>query len=55
MQPNDKVASGAHMIARLLELRPQTTVVRLDVGHYPPVEAPRETLAAYLDFVSSVR
>ncbi len=44
--------SGAHMIARLSELRPSTRVVRLDVGHYPQVEAPAEVLAAYLDFVS---
>lgn len=46
--------SGAHMVARLLELRPQTKIVRLDVGHYPQIEAPRETLAAYLDFVGTL-
>ena len=40
--------SGAHMVERLLELRPGTTVVRLlTVGHYPQVEAPAEVLAAY--------
>jgi pimeloyl-ACP methyl ester carboxylesterase len=44
--------SGAHMIARLLELRPRTQVVRLDVGHYPQVEAPDDVLAAYLAFVT---
>ena len=43
--------SGAHMIARLLALRPATKVVRLDVGHYPQVEAPDEVIAAYLAFV----
>ncbi len=43
--------SGAHMIDRLLELRPQTAVVRLpDVGHYPQVEAPADVLAAYAAF-----
>ena len=44
--------SGAHMVARLLELRPETKVVRLDVGHYPQVEAASEVLAAYLAFVT---
>lgn len=43
--------SGAHMVTRLLELRPDTRVVRLpDVGHYPQIEAPSEVLAAYLAF-----
>jgi pimeloyl-ACP methyl ester carboxylesterase len=43
--------SGAHMVRRLLELRPHTDVVRLpDVGHYPQVEAPAAVLAAYLSF-----
>jgi pimeloyl-ACP methyl ester carboxylesterase len=45
--------SGAHMIARLLELRPSTKVVRLEVGHYPQVEAPDDVLAAYLAFAGS--
>ena len=41
--------SGAHMIARVEELRPDTTIVRLaDVGHWPPLEAPRD-VAAVLD------
>jgi pimeloyl-ACP methyl ester carboxylesterase len=43
--------SGAHMVERLLELRPGTDVVRLPkVGHYPQVEAPAEVLAAYVQF-----
>ncbi len=43
--------SGEHMVKRLLELRPQTNVVRLpDVGHYPQVEAPEDVLRAYLVF-----
>jgi pimeloyl-ACP methyl ester carboxylesterase len=43
--------SGAHMVDRLLELRPRTYVVRLPgVGHYPQVEAPAEVLAAYMAF-----
>jgi pimeloyl-ACP methyl ester carboxylesterase len=43
--------SGAHMVERLLELRPGTEVVRLPrVGHYPQVEAPAEVLAAYTAF-----
>lgn len=45
--------SGAHMVDRLLQLRPQTNVVRLpDVGHYPQVEAPAEVLAVYRAFRS---
>jgi pimeloyl-ACP methyl ester carboxylesterase len=43
--------SGAHMVDRLLELRPATDVVRLPrVGHYPQIEAPAEVLAAYAAF-----
>jgi pimeloyl-ACP methyl ester carboxylesterase len=43
--------SGAHMVERLLELRPSTDVVRLPhIGHYPQVEAPTEVLAAYTTF-----
>jgi pimeloyl-ACP methyl ester carboxylesterase len=43
--------SGAHMVDRLLELRPGTNVVRLpQVGHYPQVEAPAEVLVAYARF-----
>lgn len=43
--------SGAHMLDRLLELRPGTDVVRLPVGHYPQIEAPEAVLRASLDFV----
>jgi pimeloyl-ACP methyl ester carboxylesterase len=43
--------SGAHMVVRLMELRPATDVVRLpDVGHYPQVEAPDDVLKAYFAF-----
>jgi pimeloyl-ACP methyl ester carboxylesterase len=43
--------SGEHMVERLLQLRPETSVVRLpDIGHYPQVEAPAEVLAAYAKF-----
>ena len=42
---------GAHLVDRLLELRPSTNVVRLpDVGHYPQVEAPDDVLTAYFAF-----
>lgn len=44
--------SGGHMVDRLLVLRPGTDVVRLDVGHYPQVEAPDEVVRAYLAFVA---
>ncbi|WP_228000560.1 alpha/beta fold hydrolase [Nocardia australiensis] len=43
--------SGAHMAARYRELIAEPDVVELpDVGHYPQLEAPEETLAAILDF-----
>lgn len=44
--------SGAHMAARFRELVPQADVRLLeDIGHYPQMEAPDDTLRAYLDFV----
>ncbi len=47
--------SGAHVVDRVLELRPGTNVVRLPlVGHYPQVEAPSEVLAAYASFRASI-
>lgn len=43
--------SGAHLVDRLLALRPGTPVVRLpDAGHYPQVEDPDAVLAAYFAF-----
>ncbi|GAA5093258.1 alpha/beta fold hydrolase [Nocardia iowensis] len=43
--------SGAHMVRRYRELIPTPDVVELPkVGHYPQVEAPTDTLAAFLDF-----
>ncbi|MFE9325353.1 alpha/beta fold hydrolase [Nocardia sp. NPDC052278] len=46
--------SGAHMVRRYRELIPDPDVVELPkVGHYPQFEAPRETLAAVLDFHTS--
>ncbi|WP_225730624.1 MULTISPECIES: alpha/beta fold hydrolase [unclassified Nocardia] len=43
--------SGAHMVARYRELVPDADVVELpDVGHYPQLEAPAATLAAFLEF-----
>ena len=47
--------SGEHMVARLLELRPSTNVVRLpQLGHYPHVEAPEAVLSAYAAFRATV-
>ena len=43
--------SGEHMLERLSSLRPDADVVRLQVGHYPQLEAPRATLDAWLSFV----
>lgn len=49
--PEDPV-SGAHMVARYRELVPQPDVVSLTgIGHYPQVEAPQQTLAAFFDFL----
>ncbi|WP_328400874.1 alpha/beta fold hydrolase [Nocardia sp. NBC_00403] len=46
--------SGAHMVARYRELVPDPDVVELpEVGHYPQLEAPDDTLAAVLDFHST--
>ncbi|RBO94136.1 alpha/beta fold hydrolase [Nocardia puris] len=43
--------SGAHMVRRYRELVPDPDVVELaDVGHYPQVEAPQRTAAAFADF-----
>ncbi|WP_069166635.1 alpha/beta fold hydrolase [Nocardia altamirensis] len=43
--------SGAHMVRRYRELIPEPDVVELaKVGHYPQVEAPKDVLAAFLDF-----
>jgi pimeloyl-ACP methyl ester carboxylesterase len=48
--------SGAHLVDRVLELRPGTNVVRLpNAGHYPQVEAAHDVLAAYLAFRETVR
>ncbi|WP_280405386.1 alpha/beta fold hydrolase [Nocardia brasiliensis] len=42
--------SGAHMVRRYRELIPDPDIVELQVGHYPQLEAPTETLNAFLDF-----
>ncbi|MFP5305889.1 MAG: alpha/beta fold hydrolase, partial [Gammaproteobacteria bacterium] len=43
--------SGAHMAQRYAELVPNPDVVAMPgIGHYPQVEAPDHTLAAFLDF-----
>ena len=43
--------SGAHMVQRYRELIAHADVTELPgIGHYPQIEAPREVLAAYLDF-----
>jgi pimeloyl-ACP methyl ester carboxylesterase len=45
--------SGEHMVQRLLELKPEADVVRLNVGHYPQVEAPEQVLAAWQAFAAA--
>lgn len=48
--PEDPV-SGAHLVAHYQNLMPNPdTVVLPGIGHYPQVEAPRETLNAVLEF-----
>lgn len=43
--------SGAHMVQRYRELVARPDITELpSIGHYPQIEAPREVLAAYLDF-----
>ena len=42
--------SGAHMLDRLLELRPGSDVVRLPVGHYPQLEDAAGVIAAFEAF-----
>lgn len=48
--------SGAHMVARFRELIGNDHFIREfpSIGHYPQVEAPAETLAAYREFLASV-
>jgi pimeloyl-ACP methyl ester carboxylesterase len=47
--------SGAHMAARYRELVPAADVVLLEgIGHYPQMEAPDETLRAYLAFAEGL-
>lgn len=48
--------SGAHAAARYRELVPSADVVLLErIGHYPQVEAPDATLAAFLAFIERVQ
>jgi pimeloyl-ACP methyl ester carboxylesterase len=48
--------SGSHMVQRYRELIVQPDVTELpDIGHYPQLEAPRDVLAAYLDFRGRLR
>jgi len=43
--------SGAHMVQRYRELVARPDITELPgIGHYPQIEAPREVLAAYLEF-----
>jgi pimeloyl-ACP methyl ester carboxylesterase len=49
--PDDPV-SGANMVARLRELRPDADVVSLPgIGHYPHTEAPQQVLDAFLPWL----
>jgi pimeloyl-ACP methyl ester carboxylesterase len=54
--PADPV-SGRHMADRYHEVVPDADVVLLgaDIGHYPQIEDPAGTLAAYLDFLERPR
>ncbi len=46
--------SGEHMLQRYLALKPDVDIVRLQVGHYPQLEAPADVLHAYIPFVERV-
>ena len=48
--------SGAHMVARFRELIGDGHFIREfpSIGHYPQVEAPAETVAAYREFLATV-
>ena len=51
----DDPVSGGHMVERFLELMPDANITRLDgIGHYPQVEAPQKTLAAYFEFLDNI-
>ena len=48
--------SGAHVVARLRELRPSATIFELPgIGHYPLTEAAAQVLASYEQFREGVR
>ncbi|MFI9272247.1 alpha/beta fold hydrolase [Kitasatospora sp. NPDC052896] len=51
--PEDPI-SGAHVLKRLRERRPDATFTVLDgIGHYPEVEAPEEVARALSDFLTA--
>ncbi len=49
--------SGSHMAIRYQQLIPNANVRLLNetIGHWPQIEAPKETLAAYYDFYNSLK
>jgi len=48
--------SGAHMVARFIELLGQPAFLReyKNIGHYPQLEAPKQVAADYLEFLELV-
>jgi len=45
--------SGVHMTERYKELIPNPDIVLLDdIGHFPLIEAPKDVLKHYLEFIN---
>ncbi|MNL25037.1 hypothetical protein D3C87_1464980 [compost metagenome] len=49
--------SGIHMAARYKQLIPNANVklLREDIGHWPQIEAPKEVINVYLNFVKAIK
>jgi pimeloyl-ACP methyl ester carboxylesterase len=46
--------SGQHMLDHYIDIIPHSRTTALDVGHYPQLEAPKEVLVLYQDFLTEI-